>query len=327
MGLRSRGGVEFFAAGVWRGPLNTKQNFEAALRFSTLTHELGHALGVVGHNPAPASVMSCGSPPYAGDYLFFAAQDRANLLAVYNPAAVGIIEGKINQPGYHYVFAVDVERGVTWAALSEKAGHFEIPIGRAGSYRVFAKGYESSHGKKPLNVIPSWYVKDGVATNDPEGGKALAVQLGQRVAGIELALLRQPSPFNLFHTMTYTKGDPADDMHSFLEPGKALRLALFPAGGKIASLRAYGRRPDCQFQYQSTNPQSGAHFLQVSARAGAHPGHRLLIAKSADGVVQAGLVGIHVIGSRYPDRLAGKPSSQLAQGASASKVDPDFWKQ
>ena len=126
--------------------LNTKAGLYT-MKFKTLIHETGHALGISQHSVTIAAIMSCGTPSWSGhEFLTFAEQDRVDLAYTWNPSAISTISGTISTTGRTFVFvhAVNILNGHTFSSMTNQKGEFTIPIASPGKYRLFAKGYESS---------------------------------------------------------------------------------------------------------------------------------------------------------------------------------------
>jgi hypothetical protein len=308
--------------------LNTKAGLYT-MKFKTLIHETGHALGISGHSVNIASIMSCGTPSWSGhEFLTFAEQDRANFIHVWNPPAVPTISGTVSGPDkkFVYVHAVNVLNGNTFSSMSNHQGNFSIPIGATGNYRIFAKGFESSAFDKPVGQSPSWYVSQGHSTNDPAGGKVFPIAgPDSRVEGLQLAMIERPVPFNFFWSLTVptSSSEPvATFVPSFLRPGHEVRFKLVYNGGGIRQVEPYGRKPD--YEVKAFDPNS--RMITIQAHPNAIPGHRLLIARGDTGTVQAGLVGLHVIRSEFPGYISAKIEEQIAGPVDFSGLNPHFWK-
>ena len=307
--------------------LNTRENFNGAMNMFTITHEIGHALGLT-HMPTTESIMFCGSTAWSSDFLFFAEQDRASLIKIWNPSQVFSISGQV--PGGRnplFVFAVDVERGRTYSTETEMNGRYTIPILRPGQYRVFAKGFESSARNTPVSIIPSWYLGSGRSTNDPSAGTIISVNSASRnTESIDIQIIDGKVPFNLFWSFTYTTLDGSDYIPAFLRPGhKVARFNLTDNGGEISSVEPYGEHPDYSFSDLKAIA-TGNFSLSVEARADAQTGHRLMIARSkSSSIVQAGLVGIHIIGKQLPSFINMSIEDQLTGRFDFSKLAPHFW--
>lgn len=308
--------------------LNTKAGLYT-MKFKTLIHETGHALGITGHSVNIASIMSCGTPSWSGhEFLTFAEQDRANLTYAWNPSVVPTISGTVSGPDnkFVYVHAVNVLNGQTFSSMSNHKGEFSIPIGHAGNYRVFAKGYESSAFDKPVAQSPSWYLSPNKSTNDPTRGKVFPISdPASSVKGLQLAMIERPVPFNFFWSLTVPTSSTkpvATFVPSFLQPGQSVRFKLVYNGGNIRGVEPYGREPD--YEVSAFDPNSG--MITIKAHPNAAPGHRLLVAKGDSGPVQAGLVGLHIIRSEFPGYIPANIEEQIAGTVDFSGLNPNFWK-
>ena len=307
--------------------LNTKAGLYT-MKFKTLIHETGHALGISGHSVNIASIMSCGTPSWSGhEFLTFAEQDRANLAYVWDSSAVSTISGTVFTTKRKFVFvhAVDIVNGRTFSSMTNHKGQFVIPISSPGKYRVFAKGFESSAFDKPVAQSPSWYVSPQQSTNDPAAGKVFTLATpASHVKDLQIAMLEQPVSFNFFWSLTVpTSSEPvATFVPSFLRPGHAVRFKMIYNGGHIQRIEPYGRQPD--YEVSAFDPNSG--MITISAHPDAPPGHRLLIARGNTGPVQAGLVGLHIIRSELPGYISAKIEEQIAGQVDFAGLNPDYWK-
>ena len=101
----------------------------------------------------------------------------------------------------------------------------------------------------------------------------------------------------------------------------------------IVSLESYGSRPDYSLsnfrkKYKET------YQITIDVDSHAEEGERLVVARSYTGVIQAGLVGIHIIKKRLPDFVPrGNASTrserferQLQGEFDFTKLDPEYWK-
>lgn len=270
--------------------LNTKGN-NAATNFDTLVHEIGHAIGILGHAASIESVMYCGTPILAQrqcDYL--SEQDKTDLIKAWNPTQVLTISGQVsNAIGQAIpVYAVNVTNGVTFSALSHsRSGKFEIAISTPGQYRVFGKGSESSAFKHAVGVVPSWYVGDERSSNQPLRAKVHHLSTASpSVTNLRLALLRQPAPFNFFWSEQINNEHPS----IFATPGSTIQFKIKYPTPEILSIEPFGSLPD--YAVQSFDHATG--MLAISINDNAKQGHRLLLARSGTGLIQAGLIGLHI---------------------------------
>ena len=315
--------------------LNTRKGLYT-LKMKTLLHEIGHALGL-SHTATNAAVMCCGTPAW-GDHEFFnlSEQDRADLILKWNPGSPSLytISGKVDtdqEKKFAYVFAVNTLNGHTYSALTDCGGGFTIAILKPGDYRVFVKGYEGSAFSKPVSQSPSWYVSDGYSTNDPYLGTVFSLSLRKRsIKGITLRMIEQPVPFNLFWSRSR---QPNRFCHSFLQPGVRGIFMISHINKNIVSLESYGSRPDYSLsnfrkKYKET------YQVTIDFDPHAEEGERLVVARSYTGVIQAGLVGIHIMKKRLPDFIPrGNASTrserferQLQGEFDFTKLDPEYWK-
>ena len=314
--------------------INTKAGLYA-LDTKTLVHEIGHALGLQ-HTATNSSIMSCGTPTWS-DYEFFAfsTQDRADLAALWGTTGslyriAGTLSGDPGQP--HYVYAVNVENGVTYSDLNESDQTFSIAILTPGTYRVFAKGYEST--LTLTSVVPSWYVAGGTSTNDPTSGTTLTLSdTVPAIDGIAIPLISAKAAFTVFWSNT---DDPTVFNHAFMHAGESGKIYLqYIALADFSSLSAYGTAPDYHFtetgQAFFTNSEVAmTNVIQttLSIDATAVPGDRLVIVRSAtNAYVQAGLIGINVnSGTSKPSYVDKTVAEQVAGLFDFTKVNPNYWK-
>lgn len=299
------------------------------LRFETLLHEIGHAIGISRHSASIESIMSCGSKAWGDEFLAFSEQDRLDLAQVWNPSKNYSISGQVESSEalkFADIFAVDIVTGRTYSASSDSEGRFVIPIGHAGRYRVMVKALEGAAFERPVAQCPSWYVRPGESTNDPKGGSVLALSdADRRIEGISIRLLDQPVAFNFYWSRTYGTRDGSDFVPSFLRRGRPVRFNLIYNGGDILSVEPYGERPDIELKDLEKVESNGTFMVTVTALPSAAQGHRLIVAKGRTGPIQAGLVGIHVIGRRLPSRIGSSDEEQLAKDEGYSELDPYYW--
>ena len=153
-----------------------------AMQLDTLTHEIGHTLGLP-HAATPRSIMFSG-PRIVGDNLTaLSEQDAADLLARWAAGSPGLytIEGVIKSGRKHpmaSVFAVSVQGGREYSVLTDHQGRFSIALLSPGEYRLVAKpigfAYDlntEAHG----GFRDSWFVSDGVSVLEP--GRAAVLRL------------------------------------------------------------------------------------------------------------------------------------------------------
>ena len=70
-----------------------------------------------------------------------------------------------------------------------------------------------------------------------------------------------------------------------------------------------------------------SHSVTVSVNSSATPGFRLAIAKDSGGtVVQAGLIGTHVLAKLEPTRITTSIAEQMLGKYDFTKLNPEFWK-
>ncbi|MEK7690637.1 MAG: matrixin family metalloprotease, partial [Bdellovibrionota bacterium] len=306
-----------------------------ALRLKTLVHEIGHALGLP-HTATNSSIMSCGTPTW-GDYEFlaFSTQDRADLAALWGTTgSLYRISGKLSGDAgqFHFVYAVNVENGLTYSDLSESDQTFSIAILTPGTYRVFSKGFETA--TTVTNVVPSWYVASGPSTNDPDAGTKLTLSDSvPTIDGLAIPMIAGKAAFTVFWSNT---DDPTVFNHAFMHAGESGKIYLqYIALTDFSSISAYGTAPDYHFTetgqgYLTNSDLALTDVIQttLSVDANAVPGDRLVIIRSAtNAYVQAGLIGINVnSGADKPSYVDKTMTEQVAGLFDFTKVNPNYWK-
>lgn len=307
---------------------NTRAGLHA-LRFATMIHEIGHALGL-SHGASVDSQMYCGSQLWNGlEYLAFSEQDRAALLQAWNKPGIYTLAGRVSgaAPGSEQlVHAVNVRNGRTFATLSRPDGRFEIPVLAAGEYRVFAKADESGVYESRAGVLPSWYLAQGRSTNAPYAGAILSLSPAHAsVTGLEIPLIHKPVPFNMWWSAMIARKDGADDVPAFLRPGHPVTFDLIHNGGVLTRLQTYGSQPDYSLSNLRFDKAQSGYAVTVQAAPEAEPGHRLVLAPGPDGSMQAGLVGIHIIGDELPGRVKADVGEQISRQLGSAGLEPDYW--
>ncbi|MEK7188047.1 MAG: peptidoglycan-binding protein [Patescibacteria group bacterium] len=334
------------------------KNGVSNLNIRILIHEIGHTLGILDHRASISSPMACATPMWNDfEYLAFSEQDRVQLISAWSPShssvykISGTIQSSIKDKSIA-VFAVDTANGHTYSSLVSADNKFSIAIGRSGSYRVFAKQNESGLFEKtnlpdaccpPLlpSFSPSWYVSNTESSNDPYAGKVLVFGNSARsVEDIHITMIEKSPSFSLFEGYFINNDlDPNIFMPSFARPGTSGQVLLQHVKNDIVSVREYGSNPDYALsnlnKSQYKNVGASVYSFDVAIKPGAVPGDRLIIAQGKDNVVQAGLIGLHVIGSAIPSVIP--PScgwrteadwirSQFAGDFNFETLDTDYWK-
>ncbi len=305
--------------------LSTARGF-FTLSFNTLIHEIGHALGLQ-HSPSPANIMFCGTHAWGDDeYLTFSEQDRADLRGQWAPDSVYSISGVAETSEtskWLMVYAVNIENGHAYSALTDNKGAFTIHLLKAAEYRVFAKGYE--HGAdKPFKQCPSWFISNEKSTNDPYAGTVLSVNDSRRdIRDIRIRLIDKAVPFNLFRGwMDLNKKDIP--RFSFLTAGASSTFSLFSIPqGALKSVEGYGKAPDYSFSALHWETPGGFH-VTATIKSGAEEGERLMIAKGDEDIIQAGLVGLNIV-KEAPREISVSPEEQVAGKFDYVTLDAHYW--
>lgn len=286
-----------------------------------IVHEIGHALGL-DHTPTNSSIMSCGTATWGDrETLAITELDRTYLTKLWSPNANSLlysIAGKVtgtNDGNPPFVFAVNTVNGHTYSTLANMSGVYTIPILTPGTYRVLAKGYEAGAFEKPVSVSPSWYISESTSTNDPYKGTAISVDsTHQNTANINISLIQQSVPFNLFWTIDRNGATgPYTFNHAFLKKGSSGTVDLeYTNNAAISSVEAYGSTPDYSISNLGKSTWGTNQFpsFTVTANANAEPGDRLVIAKGPSGSIQAGLIGINIIGTKDPSYISNEMTNQ-----------------
>lgn len=308
--------------------LNSKVGLYA-MGMKTLIHEIGHALGLP-HTATNSSIMSCGTPTWGDEeFLAFSTQDRADLRGLWGSTSGSlyqisgkILNGKTN--GFHYVYAVHTENGLSFSTLSEADAKFTINVPTAGTYRILAKGYEAVAAD--ADGIPSWYIDNSTSTNDPTAGTTLTLNdSNPSIKDIAVKLIAGTVPFTLFWSFTES---PKDFNHAFMLPGSTGTVYIsYVDPAKVQSVSAYGTQPD-----YSITALGAAEFSNevlkttVTTNANAVLGDRLIIATAVgSSVVQAGLIGIHVSAGR-PSYIDKSATDQVNGLFNFSSLNANYWK-
>jgi hypothetical protein len=237
--------------------LNTKQGLYP-LAYGTTVHEIGHTLGLQ-HAPANSSMMFCGtrSWPERHDALFFAEQDRANLIRLWNPAADSLytISGRVSgvsgaDPAA--LFAVNVSDGTTYSNETSSDGAFVIPVLKAGSYRLGVKSGDGHMFADPGPFSPRWYVSNTETTADAIGGAVFALSVANRaVGGLVLAVVATAPPSNLH----WAYDDGATFARTFMLPGDTGDFWISHMRGSFTNLEAYGSSSGIRFKAGTVVPE------------------------------------------------------------------------
>jgi hypothetical protein len=278
--------------------LNTRKGIHT-LRWDTLTHEVGHALGIDIHGASPSNIMSeVGHAWNILEYMTLSEQDHAALIARWNPQFKDLysISGSLRttlKSSKASVFAVDINSGHAYSAETDSRDKFTIYLLKSGDYRIFAKDAEALAYQKSVSQSPSWYISDGHSTNDPYGGAILHLDQDNRnIKNINIKMIDRKVPFNLFFAgSNYGKADP----YCFMRPGAKTSFNIQYKG--LVSVEGYGKHPDYAFSNLRLEPKYKLiTLIDVAASPDAETGERLIIAKGGSGeMIQAGLVGVNVV--------------------------------
>ncbi len=321
--------------------LNTKKGLYT-LNYKTVTHEIGHTLGLP-HTPTTSTVMTCGTPTWS-DYQMFtlAEMDRTSLIDKWAQDKTYSISGKVEQSKNYwpFVFAVDIVNGHTYSTIVNNEGKFRIPLLKTGKYRLMIKGYERSAYQNPVTVSPSWYISNSESTNDPYAGTVIEIDnVHKKVSDINIKLIEQPVTFNLFHT--FGKGIPFEFNHAFLRPGYSGEFVIqfIPPNVNIVSVEPYGSNPDITLTGLKKDKYNNYQVTVVVSPNAIVQGDRMIITKSDSGPIQAGLVGISIIGNQYPSYVSWPPGFSFVTGSTNdliqyeinkpydfSTLNPTYWK-
>jgi hypothetical protein len=289
---------------------------DRALDGSTLTHEIGHALGL-GHSATPASVMLSGVREWGREApRRLSEQDCADLRALWAPGLPGLysISGTINTSRRYpiaFVFAVNARNGRTYSTRADPMGRFSIAMMEPGEYHIAAKAAEVSMDLLPAataGISAGWYVSDDVSDELAHRAAVLKVsKAGPAIRGLRLKTIDKISPFPLTRAVVRGGGSL-----SSLKPGDEAVLE-FPEAVGAVSLEPYGSRPDYSFQPVPRPGGRGIDFkLKISP--GAEPGERLAVARDRDGRTVIGLVGINIVpkGGLRVDEASAAPAAGTA---------------
>jgi hypothetical protein len=324
--------------------LNTKAGLYS-LKFNTLVHEIGHALGMR-HAASRASTMFCGTKGWWDyEFLAFSEQDRADLISLWNPALGYRISGTVasNTPQYPLVYAVEVSNGHTYSALATSQGNFSIQIAKPGDYRVFAKGYEPGAFGDIIHVAPTWYVSSQVGSNNPAQGTIISVtNTNQFVEGVNFPFIEVSPPFNFYWSspfaFPYAIYDPTtgtyiphifsveelvDGGPSLARPGQIIKFRTQFAGDAVESIEAFGNNPD--YDVISYDPIS--HIITIHVHEDATEGNRLLVARGSSGLTQFGDLGFHIMRTQVPGYTPFKVQDQLFGSTDFSLMNTQYWMQ
>ena len=168
-----------------------------AAEIETLTHEIGHTLGL-GHAATPQSIMFSGPRQMRNPLVLLDEQDAADVLGRWTPGAAGLysIEGTLrsaNRSQMAAVYAIPVGSGKAFSARSDHLGKFRLSLIRAGRYRLVARPIEVAYDLQPTALgrfDDSWFAANGQSV--PERADAAVLHLtdtAPRIQNLELSLL------------------------------------------------------------------------------------------------------------------------------------------
>ena len=160
-------------------------------------------------------------------------------------------------------------------------------------------------------------------------------------------MIKENPPFNFFWPDFYGSGRRPGEagvyIPSFAKPGSSGTFVIRPFRGEIVSVKPYGENPDYYVgnitkQFNGSN-SSIVYSVDVSINNNAVQGDRLILAYGQGGTIQAGLIGLNVIGSSAPSLLPyNTPYSfsaerlhdwilyQMSGALDFNSLDPDYWK-
>ncbi len=183
-----------------RGHFFVSRKFEA-MQLDTLTHEIGHTLGLP-HTATPHSIMFSGPRAVGNNPIMLGDQDAADLRATWSPGSPGLytIEGVIESGREHpmaSVFAVAARGGREYSVRSNHQGRFALALLSPGEYRLVAKPIGFAHdlnAEARGGFRDSWFVTDGTSVSEP--GRAAVLRLSSTepaIRGVRLKTLDEAS--------------------------------------------------------------------------------------------------------------------------------------
>lgn len=322
-----------------------------------LIHEIGHALGLshqmMGHSvmsPGPSFAMS--AVEASEDYLAYGEQDRVNLAATrpasgYTPLSISgrvtsspavVTEEGTGGTDRIYVYAVNAVNGLTYfTSAYETDGNrtgiwkFELNVGTAGSYKVFAMVNKMNPVQPPTRWRPSWSVGTTGSTGNPGLATSFTLSSGSpTVTGLTVPMIFEPTPFFLStvnHHPDYTS--PVSKHPAFLAPGDSVNVSM-DTDAALASLEIFGSAPDVTISgLVSPYPEIPTYRrFTISAGGSAVPGPRLVVARASAGNPVYGLIGIEVTRSSasLPSSTMSPIPNQLAGEFDFLSLQPGYWK-